>query len=167
MHTNFDSLFFPRMKTNSTNFLTHVVTSSTIHAGQRVNEFMIVLVNSPERGGAPCLSSYLHKRRKFICFSLFRRNIRFRKRAGDVSGIGKHCAREGEGGGGGERRVGVKNGRERERGEGSFSVYNSIRSAAKPDKTFLRLLRSILYVCLSATHSIRASSAYLASLHYS
>ena len=39
-----------------------------------------------------------------------------------------------------------------ERARGFVSVYNSIRRAAKPDKTFLRLLRSILYVCLSSTH---------------
>ena len=39
-----------------------------------------------------------------------------------------------------------------ERVRGFVSVYNSIRRAAKPDKTFLRLLRSILYVCLSSTH---------------
>lgn len=60
-------------------------------------------------------------------------------------------------------------GRKGEGGEarGFVSVYNSIRRAAKPDKTFLRLLRSILYVCLSATHRFARHRPTVLSLHYS
>lgn len=53
-----------------------------------------------------------------------------------------------------------------ERARGFVSVYNSIRRTAKPGKTFLRLLRSILYVCLSATHRF-ARHWPLRVLHYS
>lgn len=67
----------------------------------------------------------------------------------------------------------TKKGRTRERARekdqsahGFVSVYNSIRRAAKPDKTFLRLLRSILYVCLSATHRF-ARHWPLLVVHYS
>lgn len=87
---------------------------------------MIVLVNSRAvgRGRASFLSSYLHKRGKFICFSLFRRNIRFRKRAGDVSGIGKHYVR------GWRRSEKWARGRERERGERADSFRFTIQFAA-------------------------------------
>lgn len=87
---------------------------------------MIVLVNSRAVGRerASFLSSYLHKRGKFICFSLFRRNIRFRKRAGDVSGIGKHYVR------GWRRSEKWARGRERERGERADSFRFTIQFAA-------------------------------------